>query len=353
MILKLVLSFGTLFTVITTLLPFIRSDYWIFRVLEYLRLQKLFVGIVFLITIIATRSMLDEWFWWLIVPLGVCIIYLCTEVFPYTFLGTKEMHRVKKIIPGAGLKIFTANVLTDNREYGRTLQQIRDQDPDVIFLVETDEEWEAATIVLQKDYPYTLKKPLDNTYGLIFYCRLEVTESTINFLVEDDVPSIELTLLLENGIPVKIYGLHPRPPVPYESMHSTAKDKELMKVALAIENYTGPCVVIGDLNDVAWSRITKLFRKISGLLDPRLGRGFYSTFSAKQKWLRFPLDYIFCSAHFLFQSMKKLPYNGSDHFPMFIHLQYEELSSNSQHKHFPNKEEKKQAIEEAMKETND
>jgi len=80
-------------------------------------------------------------------------------------------------------------------------------------------------------------------------------------------------------------------------MHSTAKDKELMKAALAIENYIGPCVVIGELNDVAWSRITKLFRKVSRLLDPRLGRDFYSTFSAKKKWLRFSIDYIFCSKH--------------------------------------------------------
>jgi endonuclease/exonuclease/phosphatase (EEP) superfamily protein YafD len=352
MILKAVLCFLTLFTVITTFLPFIRNDYWIFRVLEYLRLQKLIVGVAILLTILATRTILDDWFWWLIVPLGVCVIYLCTQVLPYTFLGTTEMHRVKKIISGAGLKIFTANVLQDNRDYERMLQQIRAEDPDIIFLVETDKKWEEATQVLEKDYPQTLKKPLDNTYGLLFYSRLEVTKSKINFLVEADVPSIELTLLLANGIPVKIFGLHPKPPVPYEAMHSTAKDKELMKIALAIENNTGPCVVIGDLNDVAWSRITKLFRKVSGLLDPRLGRGFYSTFSAKNKLVRFPLDYIFCSAHFLLQSMKKLPYNCSDHFAMFIHLQYEELSLNIQHKQSPNKEEKQQAIEEATQETN-
>jgi len=50
--------------------------------------------------------------------------------------------------------------------------------------------------------------------------------------------------------------------------------------------------------------------------------------------------------------MKKLPENGSDHFAMFIHLQYEELSSKSQHKNSPDKEEKKQAIVEASQETN-
>ena len=350
MILKLVLSFFTLVTVIITFLPFIKSDYWIFRVFEYLRLQKLFVSTVFFIITLATQSKLDEWFWFLLVPLSVCIIYLSTQVLPYTSFGKKEMHRIKKIITGAELKIFTANVLEDNSAYERLLQQVREQDPDIVFLVETNKKWEEATRVLEEKYPHTLKMPLENTYGLLFYSRLPMTESAIKFLVEPDVPSIELTLLLPNGIPVKIYGLHPKPPVPYEALHSTAKDKELMKVALAIEKYTGPCVVIGDLNDVAWSRITRLFRKVSGLLDPRLGRGFYSTFSAKHKLLRFPLDYIFCSAHFLLNNMKKMPNNGSDHFPMFIHLQYEELSLNFQRKPSPDKEDKKEAVEETKKE---
>ena len=71
---------------------------------------------------------------------------------------------------------------------------------------------------------------------------------------------------------------HPEPPVPGENLYSTAKDKELMKVALKAKECKLPCIVFGDLNDVAWSHTTELFRKTSELLDPRRGRGFYSTF---------------------------------------------------------------------------
>ena len=120
-----------------------------------------------------------------------------------------------------------------------------------------------------------------------------------------------------------VWGLHPEPPVPGENLYATAKDKELMKVALKVKDCGLPTVVFGDLNDVAWSHTTELFRKTSHLLDPRRGRGFYSTFSAHHWFIRFPLDYIFCSKEFGFIEMKRMPKNGSDHFATFTQVAFQ------------------------------
>ena len=230
------------------------------------------------------------------------------------------MKRVALSDSSKRLKIYAANVYQDNKEYDRILAQIKATDPDIVFLVETDEKWAKGVAALDSLYPHHLKKPLDNTYGMLFYSRFPLKESMINFLVKDDIPSIEAIIELPSGEHVKVFGLHPEPPVPGENLYSTAKDKELMKVALAVKDCSMPAIVFGDLNDVAWSHTTELFRKTSGLLDPRRGRGFYSTFSAHSVFMRFPLDYIFCSPQFGLIEMKRMPKNGSDHFATFTSL---------------------------------
>jgi hypothetical protein len=80
----------------------------------------------------------------------------------------------------------------------------------------------------------------------------------------------------------------PRPPVP--PTPSYGRDAELVLIGREIDGASRPAVVAGDLNDVAWSSTTTLFQKISGTLDPRVGRGLYNSFHAKSPLLRFPLD---------------------------------------------------------------
>lgn len=275
---EVVLAIISVIMIISVFLSLVRKDFWIYKILEYPRLQKLI-----LILIISCFW----YFYWPITELInqlifygllLSIIYLIYKILPYTSLSKKEMKKVIATDPENELKIFSANVFQDNDQYHKILQQVKETDPDLIFLLETNKAWETATRELNKKYPYNLLCPQENTYGLLFYSRLKLENAKINFVVKDDIPSIEAVVVLRSNKKIQLWGLHPEPPVPGESLYSTAKDKELMKTALKAKDRYMPCIVFGDLNDVAWSHTTVLFRKTSGLLDPRRGRGFYNTF---------------------------------------------------------------------------
>ena len=91
----------------------------------------------------------------------------------------------------------------------------------------------------------------------------------------------------------------------------------------------------GDLNDVAWSKTPRRFQRISGLLDPRIGRHFINTFHVDYPFLRWALDHIFHSACFTLVDMKRMPSIGSDHFPVLTTLQYEPEVTSEQEQNAP------------------
>ncbi len=200
--------------------------------------------------------------------------------------------------------------------------------PDVLLINEPNQAWAKSISMLNQDFPYSIKYPLENTYGMILLSKLVLTESAVNFLVKDDIPSIFTKIQLPSGKLIDFYGVHPEPPKPGTDTYE--RDTELLIIGKKIKEIKNPSLVAGDLNDVGWSVTSKLFRKYSELVDPREGRGFYNTYSVSIPLLRYPLDHIFYSKEFGLISLKKLGDIGSDHFPIFISLNYEADGDNAE-----------------------
>lgn len=309
--------------VFISFLPLIRNDYWIFRVFEYPRLQKLIINILLLLVFVANYQLAGPAEFIFTVALSINMIYLAWQVYPFTIISKKQLVNTEKLVSDKTISLFIGNIYQYNREAQKYLEFLQDLDPDVIMVVETDHWWAKQLQPLTNSHPYTLQVPLENTYGMLLYSKLELVDDEIKYLVEKDIPSVHAMIKLPSGDLIQFHGLHPTPPVPGENPRSTERDKEILIVAKQAKACKIPVIVAGDLNDVAWSYTTSLFSKISGLLDPRKGRGFFNTFHAKYPILRFPLDHVFCSVDFTLLAIKRLPTFGSDHFPMYIKLQYD------------------------------
>ncbi|MCT1530874.1 endonuclease/exonuclease/phosphatase family protein [Sphingobacterium daejeonense] len=321
--------FGSLLLIFTAL-PLIRQDHWTFRVFEYPRIQKLVLSILWVVLWAIHKDFQTIT---LLIFLGaiICnIIYLIYQIYPFTPIGKKQVYKASKIDDDNSLKVMISNVYEDNINYKGCLEVIYENNPDLILLLETSHKWDRETESLEKDYEHHVKVPIDNTYGMLFYSKFPIIDPEVKYLVEDQIPSIDCKIELPSGQLVQVYAVHPTPPVPNENPRSTERDKELLIVAEKAKESKLPVIVIGDLNDVAWSYTTELFLKMSELLDPRRGRGFFNTFHAKQPLLQFPLDHAFISADFKLRDLRKLDNYDSDHYPIFAHIQFEERAEDQQ-----------------------
>ena len=118
--------------IITVCLSFVKNDYWVFKILEYPRLQK----------IVVVALLLMAWLWvWpeellyriIFLLLAAAFVYLLIKIWPYTILAKKEIKQVVPQNKGNEIKIFAANVLQENKQYQRMLSQVKSMDPHIVF----------------------------------------------------------------------------------------------------------------------------------------------------------------------------------------------------------------------------
>ena len=306
---------------LVTLLPLTRARAWWIRAWDFPRQQILVVGAIAGLALAATggAGRLPDLL--LLAGLGLAMAWQLAMILPYTPLWRRQGQGTRSQ-PARTVRLVVANVLMTNRETDRLAATLREADPDVVLALETDAWWVDRLAAMLPGHPHRILHPLDNTYGIALFSRLELLHPELRFVLKEDIPSIRTRIRLRSGEDVVLIGIHPEPPSPTEADSSLPRDAELVMVGREIAGEAKPVIVAGDLNDVAWSRTSRLFRRLSGLIDPRIGRGCYNSFHAHHPWLRWPLDHVFYSPEFLLHGLQRLPAFGSDHFPILIDLEY-------------------------------
>ena len=321
--LAVLVSAASVVLVLGTVVSAIRTDRPWIRVFDFPRVQFAVLAVALIVAQLLAWRAKGRGPVALLVVTVLAFAYQCRHVYPYTPLAGEEVEETTLGAGAASLRLLTANVLMENRESQAFLDLVREANPDVVLVLEPDEWWERELRPLESTYPHAVKEPLANTYGMILYSKLPLEAPEVQYLVEDDVPSIRTGVLLRSGQEVSLHCIHPRPPRPLRGQDTTPRDKEVLEVARRAKSSALPVVVAGDFNDVAWSRTTRQFRELGGLLDPRIGRGVKPTFPASLPLLRFPLDHVFHTDEFRLVTLERSGGFGSDHLALLVELSYE------------------------------
>lgn len=314
---------------ILSFLPLLRSPLWWIRIFDFPRahiallLSAVLLAYVFRYGAEGTGDIVMLVIW------AAAIVNEVRYIYSFTPIAKPEALRTERKELLNSINLMIANVRMTNKKYQKFLDLVLQQDPDMLVINEPNEAWhQHLRKELDARYPYAIKKPLENTYGMILYSKYKLLDSKINFLVEDEIPSFHTIVEMPSGAKFEMFTVHPQPP---RLMRNTeTREAELLIVAKLSKKKHYPTIVAGDLNDVAWSNTTKLFKNISGLLDPRVGRGFYNTYNAFVPMFRYPLDHVFYDPSFRLVDMRRLSKFGSDHFPILISLSYEPLKQDEQ-----------------------
>ena len=347
-ILRWALALAGVWLVSGTLMNFSSNPHWYIRGWDFPRVFA--AGLAAIIA--AVWAWLCDWHWWdwvFLASLAGVVGVQVWNIYPYTPLARQQVLRTERTgnLP-TSIRLVATNVQMENREFDKWHDVVRAANADVILAVEVDDDWmERAVRPLIADWPHVVAEPRDNYYGMVLLSRLQLVDPEVRHQVQEDVPSIHCGVRLKSGDVIHLHCLHPRPPEPLRNQNSTPRDAELVLVGRAIGDDPAdpPTIVTGDLNDVAWSHTTRLFLRLSGLLERRVGRGFFNSYNAKNPLFRFPLDHFFHSNDFRLIELRRLDFVGSDHFPMYLSLSYEPARQEEQPEPEEDADDRQQAAE--------
>ncbi|MAZ72539.1 MAG: endonuclease [Flavobacteriaceae bacterium] len=334
--------------IVLTLIPLIAIDYWWIRVFDFPHIQLTILTLVAFI-LFFVQFHWDCWQDYIVAAaIAACFVFQYSKIHAYLPYATLDAKNTSENYTGDILKIYTANVLQKNKKPEKLQKYIDTTNADILLFMETDTQWQQQIQqVLPQAYRYKVEVPLDNTYGVLLYSKLELTDVRTRYLVDDSIPSIDTKVLLPNGDKFQLFVLHPTPPMPQHNPSSSDRDAEMMKYANLSRESELPVVILGDFNDVPWSATTSLFRTVGEVLDIRRGRGFYNSFNANNFLMRWPLDHVFVSSEFRVKKFITGEDINSDHFPTYTELSFEPQLKDKQKPVVPTEEELKRAKEQA------
>lgn len=292
-----VASLGVAAAVLVALVPA-----WPLSLAEHFRIQYLVGGVLVVAAAAALR--MRGWFDAAAIATLVHLAFVLPDL----------VQQRRPVPAGTPVRVLLLNVHTSSTSYASVARLIADVKPDVVALVEVDEQWLTGIAPAVAGYPARIEHPRTDNFGVALYTR-GALEAGIEYL--GSYPSIVGTLDVA-GTPLSIVLTHPIPPVARDLVELHAD--QLAEVGRRARELGPRTLVMGDFNATPWSRPFRALVGRSGLCDTRAGFGVQASFPAASAIVRIPLDHVLVSCAIGVRDRWIARDVGSDHLPVVADL---------------------------------
>ncbi len=217
---------------------------------------------------------------------------------------------------GPDLRALLINVNVANRQYETVAEYIASASPDVIVLLEVNENWLSQLGALREEYPFWIQAPRRGNFGIALLSRLPVT-GAIRVIGDVPVPSIAAQVDV-HGRRLRLVAIHVLPPA--GAANAACRRHQLRALGELAGSWSDAVVVLGDLNCTPWSPLFRDLLREGKLMDGRKGYGIKPSWPAGLPLLWIPIDQCLVSDRIEVKSFTVGPDVGSDHYPVLVEL---------------------------------
>ncbi len=280
--------------------------FWLFDLASHFRSSWLLLAGVGLVACIRCRR-----------PIAAALLALATlgnvgEMLPY-WLPAGPPASPGGATAGRDVFVVAMNVHRVNDDPSAALAYLRDRRPDVVAVLEVDDQWAEALDTLADLFPERIIRPRSDNFGIAVLSRWPLDDQDVVIFGDTGYPSLVATVHGPAG-DFRFIATHPYPP--FTGRATAALSAHLAGVADAAAASPLPCIIAGDLNATPWSLPFRTLVARSGLIDTALGRGVQATWNARYPAPRIPIDHILVPRGTRVIRREVGPDIGSDHFPV-------------------------------------
>jgi endonuclease/exonuclease/phosphatase (EEP) superfamily protein YafD len=215
-------------------------------------------------------------------------------------------------------RILICNVQKRNRDFQPIVEYAREVDPDILVLVEVDQEWLAAMDNLRDMLPYCTSDPRSDNFGIALYSRKEPRAATLQRIGPAGVRSI-VSEFGDGNRSFTVIATHPVPP--QSRLGAELRNAQLEELGELIPTIQTPVVLVGDLNTTPWSYHYRRLIRQTGLVNASRGQGIRPTWPAFfPAFMQIPIDHCLCSDGIEVVKTHVGRDIGSDHAPLIVQL---------------------------------